>query len=166
MISGTSIAYLHLCHRKLWLSANGIRMENATANAYVEEGKLISENTYTRRADKWRELNLGHLKIDHYDPVSKIVREVKKSNKLEHAHVAQVKYYLYAMQQLGIAGATGLIEYPRQRKTTTVELSHEDVADIKGWEQEVRRISQLPNCPELVRKTYCKSCAFYDFCYT
>jgi len=66
MTSGTLISYLHLCHRKLWLHANGIRMEH-TSHA-VAEGKLIGENTYNRRAKKWKELDLQNLKIDHYDP--------------------------------------------------------------------------------------------------
>lgn len=165
MISGTQIVYYHLCHRKLWLATNGIRMENATNNAYVAEGKLIAETTYARRPSKWRELHLGHLKIDHYDPASRIVREVKKSAKLEYAHIAQVKYYLLALERLGIAGATGLIEYPRQRRTTAVVLTDGDRKVILGWEAEVERISQLPDCPELTKKGICKNCAFHDFCF-
>ncbi len=163
--SGTYIAYLHLCHRKLWLAANGIRMENATGNAHVEEGKLIGKTAYGRRAKKWKELNLGHLKIDHYDPAANMVREVKKSPKLEHAHVAQVKYYLYALGQRGIHGVGGTIEYPKQRRTTAVELTDADHREIEGWEAEVQRIVGLPTCPELVQKPYCKSCAFRDFCF-
>ncbi len=164
-ISSTHIAYLHLCHRKLWLHANGIRMENATNNAFVAEGKLIGETAYDRRPKKWKELNLGHLKIDHFDPQANTVREVKKSPKLEHAHIAQVKYYLYALEQRGVHGADGVIEYPKQRKSTTVELTDADRKDIKEWEAEIERIIGLPACPELVRKPYCKSCAFRDFCY-
>ena len=163
--SGTYIAYLHLCHRKLWLAANGIRMENATNNAYVEEGKLIAETTYQRRSKKWKELNLGNVKIDHFDPSANMVREVKKSPKLEHAHVAQVKYYLYALEQRGVSGAGGTIEYPKQRKTTTVELTEADRLEIKQWEAEIERITGLPVCPQLVKKPYCKRCAFSDFCY-
>ena len=43
--TATHIAYYHLCHRKLWLVCNGIRMENNTDNTYVEMGKLISDAT-------------------------------------------------------------------------------------------------------------------------
>ena len=62
-----------------------------------------------------------------------VVREVKKSAKLEHVHVAQVKYYLYALELRGVRDATGLIEYPTQRKTTAVELTAEDRRDIAGY---------------------------------
>lgn len=165
MTSGTQIAYLHLCHRKLWLHANGMRMENATGNAYVEEGKLIGETTYQRRPSRWRELDLGSLKIDHYDPQTNLLREVKKSPKLEHAHIAQVKYYLFALEQRGVVGARGVIEYPKQRRTTEVVLTEADRADIRGWEAEIERIVSLPVCPELVKKSYCRNCAFRDFCF-
>ncbi len=164
-ITGTYITYLHLCHRKLWLSANGIRMENATNNIYVEEGKLISETTYDRRAQKWKELDLGNVKIDHYDPTTNTIREVKKSHKLEHVHIAQVKYYIYQMELHGVIGAKALIEYPKQKRTTKVQLSDADRADILEWEKEVARITELNNCPELVKKSYCRSCAYFEFCF-
>lgn len=161
--SGTLISYLHLCHRKLWLHHHHIRMEHNSAA--VAEGKLIGETTYQRRAQKWKELNLGNTKIDHYDPNNNQIREVKKSSKLEHVHIAQVKYYIYSLKKRGIAGATGIIEYPKQRKTRTVELTESDEQEIQGWEAEIERIINLPTCPDLVKKSYCKNCAFYDFCF-
>jgi CRISPR-associated exonuclease Cas4 len=163
MTSASHLTYYLLCHRKLWLHHRGMRMEDNSAA--VAEGKLIGENSYTRRATRWQELNLGHLKIDHYDPRANVVREVKKSNKLEHVHIAQVKYYLLALEQKGLAKATGLIEYPQQRKTTTVTLSAEDRTTIAGWEAEIERIIALPDCPPLVKKGICRNCAFYDFCF-
>lgn len=161
--SATLITYLHLCHRKLWLHARHIRMEHNSE--MVAEGKLIGETTYQRRANKWKELNLGNSKIDHYDPKTNTIREVKKSAKLEHSHVAQVQYYLYELEKRGIYGATGLIEYPKQRKTTEVILNEEKRKEVQGWEAEVRRIVGLEKCPDLVKKPYCRSCSFYDFCF-
>ncbi|MEM9991941.1 MAG: CRISPR-associated protein Cas4 [Bacteroidota bacterium] len=165
LVSGTQIAYYHLCHRKVWLHTRHIRMENATSNRHVEEGKLLGDTTYNRRPQKWRELDLGVVKIDHFDTSTNTIREIKKSPKLEHAHVAQVQYYLYVLEQRGISGATGIIEYPRQRKTTSVILDAVAKKDIQGWLSEIKRISQLPECPKMVRKSYCKQCAFYDFCF-
>jgi len=166
MIPGTQISYYHLCRRKVWLHHNQIRMENATANAFVEEGKHIDETTYARRPQKWRELNLEYLKIDHYDPTENLIREVKKSPKLEHAHVAQVKYYLYALEMRGVTGAGGIIEYPKHRKTTKIDpLTDSDRKEIEGWIAEIERITSLASCPSLVKKGYCRNCAFYDFCF-
>lgn len=164
-IGGTHITYYHLCHRKLWLYAQEIRMENSSQNQYVADGKLLSETTYNRRPQKWRELNLGNVKIDHFDAKNKVVREVKRSPKLEHVHVAQVQYYLYVLAQRGTENATGSIEYPKQRKTTTVELTAAKRKEVEGWLAEIERIKNLDQCPPLVRKSYCKRCAYFDFCF-
>ncbi|MCL5459918.1 CRISPR-associated protein Cas4, partial [Loigolactobacillus coryniformis] len=87
---GTHIAYLHTCHRKLWLFANGIQMEHTSDK--VGEGKLIAETTFLDRARKYTELAIDGIKIDFYDAKSKVIHEVKKSDKVEHAHLAQVNY--------------------------------------------------------------------------
>lgn len=163
IVTASHIIYYHLCHRKLWLHANGINMEH-TSHA-VAEGKLIAETTYSRRAQKWKELNLGNLKIDHYDPATNTIREVKKSSKLEFAHIAQVKYYIYSLAKRGIPDAKGIIEYPKQRKTTSIELTPADEKEIQQWETQVEQIVQASSCPELIEKSYCRNCAFRDFCF-
>ena len=132
----------------------------------VHHGKLISETSYSRRPSRWRELDLGHIKIDHFDPETNTVREVKKSSKLERAHIAQVKYYLYVLEQNGMENVRGLIEYPKQRKTKQVELTDQDRAEIPKWETEIKEIIARTACPPLVKKSFCKTCAFYEFCYT
>lgn len=162
-ISATHVSYYHLCHRKLWLFHRDIKMEQ-TSEA-VGEGKLIEQQSYTRRATRWRELDLGFLKIDHFDASARVVREVKKSPKLERAHVAQVQYYLRVLERAGIGGVRGVIEYPKQRRRREVELTEEVRREIEGWEAEIERIVGLERCPERVRKGYCNTCAYYDFCF-
>ena len=89
MTTGTQIHYYHLCKRKLWLFSNGIQMEQDSA--LVAEGKFIHETTYTKRADKYKELDFGYVKIDHYDGQNKVIHEVKKSNKLEFVMFSVVR---------------------------------------------------------------------------
>lgn len=60
-ITGTHIAYYHVCHRKLWLFANGINMEH-TSDA-VSEGKLIGETSYRGRAEKFTEIEIDGVII-------------------------------------------------------------------------------------------------------
>jgi len=163
MFSASHITYYHLCHRKLWLHHQGMRMEDNSSA--VAEGQLIGENTYQRRSKKWKELSLDGLKIDHYDPKENKIREVKKSPKLELAHIAQVKFYLYALEQRGIKNAGGRIEYPKQKRNREVQLSEEDRQQIKEWIKTIQQIVAQPDCPDLIEKTYCKNCAFRDFCY-
>lgn len=65
MVTGTQIACLHLCHRKLWLFAHGINMEQSSE--LVAEGKFIDEHSYPQRAARWQALEIEGIKIDHYD---------------------------------------------------------------------------------------------------
>jgi CRISPR-associated exonuclease Cas4 len=162
--SASHLTYLLLCHRKLWLHHRQIRMEDNSSDVAV--GKLIDQSTYSRRPKKWTQLSLDNIKIDHFDAKERVVKETKKSPKLEHAHVAQLKYYLYALERRGVNGVTGLLEYPAQRRTKTIELTKEDrELTIPGWEAEITRITELEACPPLVKKAYCRNCAFYDFCF-
>lgn len=138
-------------------------MEDNSAAVY--EGKQIGEHSYQQRAKRWQELAVGSIKIDHFDFRERRVREIKKSPKLEHAHIAQVKYYLYVLEQHGIACAGGVIEYPKQRKTTHVSLTEEDRLQIAIWLEDIASIVEQPDCPTLRRKSYCSTCAFHDFCF-
>lgn len=163
-MTGTHIAYLKLCHRKLWLFHHKIEMEQFSE--LVAEGRLIGETSYPQRAERWQELQIEGIKIDHYDAVRGIVREVKKSNKKEEAHIAQVKYYLYVLRRNGIVANEGLIEYPKLRITERVTLSPDEMDKVAHWEKEVEAIVSRKECPPVIDKPMCKQCAYYDFCYT
>ena len=163
MYSASHLTYLLLCPRKLWLHHHQLRLEDNSAD--VAMGKLIERTHYRRRSDRWRQLDLGALKIDHYDPAARLVREVKKSAKLEHVHVAQVKYYLYYLEQRGVHDPSGLIEYPSQRRTTSVELTDQDRKHtIPDWERAISEVTS-GTCPPVARKPICRRCAFRDFCF-
>jgi CRISPR-associated exonuclease Cas4 len=160
--TGTQINYYHICHRKLGLFANGMQMEHTSD--LVTEGKLIAETTYPQRAAKYRELDLGFIKIDHYDAMNKIVREVKKSKKMEAAHSAQLKYYLWVLEQSGVDGVSGVLEYPKLRRTEEVWLSDLDREEILSWILGVESVL-CGTCPKVIDKPICNRCSYADFCY-
>jgi len=162
-ITATHINYYHICHRKLWLFANGINMEHTSD--IVTEGKLIGENTYTDRAAKYTELQLDGVKIDYYDARNKVVHEIKKSDKMEAAHEAQVKYYLYKLKLYGIDGATGILEYPTLRHTSQIMLNDDDVVSIEKWEGDIMEIISREEMPGVIDKPVCKRCSYFEFCY-
>ena len=162
-VTATLINIYHVCHRELWLHANEVRMEHTSDVVY--EGKLIGENTYTQRSDKYTEVEFDGIKIDYYDAKNKVVHEIKKSDKIEVAHRAQVKYYLWVLERNGIEGATGILEYPKQRHTEKVELTDEDRVKIPEWIAEIERIIASDNCPKVINKPICKTCSYCDFCY-
>lgn len=132
----------------------------------VSEGKLIDETSYGERADKFTEIEVDGVKIDYYDARRRKVHEIKKSASIEQAHIAQVQFYLYKLLQIGIVGATGVIEYPKLKQREDVRcLTETDVKKIKTWETHVQEIVALRACPEVIRAKICKRCSYHDFCY-
>ena len=164
MITPTHINYYHLCHRKLWLFDKGIQMEHTSEQVY--EGKLTGELSYQDRSQKYSELDLGNAKIDYYDAANRVVHEVKHSNKVENAHIAQVKYYLYLLVQHGIEGPKGILEYPRLRQRQEVQLTEDDVVEIEQWLKHADKILAEPTPPPVINKQICKKCSYFDFCYS
>lgn len=161
-VTATLINLYHVCKRELWLHANEIRMEHTSD--IVTEGRLIGESTYQYRNEKYKEIQIGSIKIDFYDPKEKVIHEVKKSDKIEDAHIMQVKYYIYILEQNDIEGAKGLIEYPKMRSTTEVILTD---TDRKYFDKLIPEITTLieGDCPPTINKPYCKKCSYYEFCY-
>ena len=162
-INGTHINYYFSCHRQLWLFANNIQMEHSSDA--VSEGKLIHETTYPQRSSKYEEIQIEGIKIDFYDVKNKVVHEIKKSTKLHEAHVWQLKYYIYILEKNGIKGASGILEYPKERKTEEVLLSTVDIERIKEIENDINKIINSEKIPKLEKKSRCKNCSYYDFCF-
>lgn len=163
-ITGTHFNYYFHCHRQLWLFANGINMESTSELVY--EGRLLHETSYPRRSEKYQEIELDGIKIDYYDPKSREVHEIKKSDRHEEAHEWQVKYYLYVLEQNGVVGATGLLEYPKLHKTSEVLLSTPDRETIKEMLVKIEAVIQAEHCPAPITKPRCKNCSYFDFCWS
>ena len=163
-INATLINLYNVCQRELWLHANGIRFEHTSD--LVLEGKLIHEDSYPQRSEKYEEIELDGITVDYYDAKSKVIHEIKKSNKVEKAHEWQVKYYLYVFEQNGIEGVTGLLEYPVLRKTQPVILSDLDREKIEAMKKDIEKIVSDENCPPLIQKSLCRNCSYFEFCYS
>lgn len=162
-ITGTQINYYFICNRKLWLFANNIQMEH-THDA-VAEGNIIHETAYPQRSTKYEEVAIEGIKIDFYDAKNKVVHEIKKSSKLHEAHIWQVKYYIYVLHRNGVEGVSGVLEYPKERKTEEVFLSTIDIEQIIEIEKEIDSIIESIKAPAIIKKSRCKQCSYYDFCF-
>lgn len=162
-VSGTQVAYYHICHRKLWLFTNHIALEQASE--LVADGRFIGESTYERRPERYTQVEIEGIKIDFYDAKEHVVHETKRSDRMEPAHIAQLKYYMYILEKNSIPVRYGILEYPKLRTTSQVELNDEDRKNIPNWIADIERITALPECPEVIRQPFCKHCAYYDFCY-
>ncbi|MCU7694501.1 CRISPR-associated protein Cas4 [Haoranjiania flava] len=170
-LTATHINYYIVCHRKLWLFANGINMEHTSEVVY--DGKLLHETSYPQRAERNEEVKLsadyGGIQltgqIDFYDVKNKTIHETKRSDKVEEAHEWQLKFYIWLLELNGIAGVQGKNEYPKLRSTQEVSLSDDDRTFLKELLPKITELVQSGNCPPRINAKICKSCSYYELCY-
>lgn len=158
-VSGTEFNYYHICKRKLWLFSHDIQMEQESDNVFL--GKLIHEHSYQR--EKKEVLIDGVIRIDFLD--DKAVHEVKKSNRMEESHIGQVLYYIYCLRQKGVDIKKGIINYPKLRRTTEVELTPEKEIEIRETIDKIEEIKVMQQSPDILNSRICKKCGYEEFCY-
>ena len=163
-ITGTHFNYFQVCKRKLWLFASGITFEHTSDLVY--DGNLIHEDSYRQRSAKYEEIELEGIKVDYYDFKNRVIHEIKRSNKVERAHLWQLKYYIYVFEQNGIQGVSGILEYPALRKKETVYLSDVDRDVIQEMISNIHSVIDNDVCPPLEVKGICKNCSYLDFCFS
>ena len=60
---------------------------------------------------------------------------------------------------------SGILEYPTLRKTMPVYLSDIDKEYICECIENIIQIADRAFCPPLERRSVCKNCSYYEFCY-
>ena len=171
IINATLINIFRVCPRECWLHANQINMEQTSD--MVSDGKIIEEESYLQRSERQSQLELSYDyngislsgKIDYFNVAQKVIHETKRSNKVEDAHVWQVKFYLWLLKLNTIEAAGGVIEYPKLRLTEKVVLTDDDIDYLGHLVFEIRDLVQSDVCPPAINAKICKSCSYYDFCY-
>jgi CRISPR-associated exonuclease Cas4 len=157
---GTQVAYFMICKRKLWLFTKGVSMEHTSDR--VSLGKLWDEKSFKGK-EGFRDENVSIDFLTTGEGV--VVHEVKLSKALEEAHILQVKYYLYYMKNKGVKISHGVIHYPRARTVIKVELTEKDEKSIGRVLGEMEDLLSSERAPEVINKSYCKKCAYFEFCY-
>ena len=157
-ITGTMINYYFVCNRQLWYFSHQVQMEHNSE--LVELGKITHEKSFTRE-DK--EVQIGPIKIDFIDSKG-VIHEVKKSPKMEKAHIWQLKYYLYYLKKQGIENITGELNYPILRQKEVVYLEETDIEYIEKLLYDILNVVQ-GEIPEAINKGRCKSCSYFELCY-
>lgn len=159
LLSGLHVQYYIVCKRKLWLYAKNINL--APENDKVMEGAVLHERAYRRI--KERDLRIDNqIQIDAMD--KHYVREVKNSSKMSEADRWQLLFYLYELRKRGV-DKKGLIQYTKEKKTEEIELTKEDIGKLEKMVDEIELIINQTRPPKFVKKRYCRSCAYHDFCF-
>lgn len=162
-VGGTHINYYFICRRKLWLYARGVTMESGSD--LVDHGRLVHERSYPERRERYRELQIGGAKIDFFDPEERIIHELKKSSSFEEAHVWQLKFYIRLLEQNGVQGVRGILEFPMERRLRRVKLTGKDRAELERIETDIRLTIEQGRAPKRKQKVACRNCAYFDFCW-
>ncbi|MBC9929882.1 CRISPR-associated protein Cas4 [Chitinophaga qingshengii] len=170
-VNATLINLYHICQREMWFHTHGINMEHNSDIVY--DGKLLHETSYPQRPEKYCEIELsahfGQIKltgkIDFYDAQERIIHEIKRSNKAETAHEWQVKFYIWLLQLNDILNASAILEYPKIRTLSTIQLTSDDIIYLQTVIQKIACLQQSNQCPKTIQSKICKSCSYFDLCY-
>lgn len=159
--TGTQINYYFVCKRKLWFFSHNMELESDSD--LVLMGRLLHENSYKRQSMK--EVEIDRIKIDFIEK-SKEIHEIKRSRKIEDAHVYQLLYYLYFLKRSAKVEARGVLNYPLLRKKVNVKLTAEKEKELENILISVRSIVNKDTPPDAEWKSYCKNCAYRELCWS
>lgn len=174
-ITGTHLNYYFHCHRQLWLFAHNVQMEQESEAAKI--GKLISETTYEREKhevafETHAEADFSSsIKLDFIDHHNGVVHEVKKSKSFEKAHEWQVLHYIYTLKSMGILKEngdpySGELDYPLQRQKVNILLTPEKETKLVETIHAIQNIVDSDLIPQRIEKNICRSCSYYELCWS
>ncbi len=161
-ITGTLIQSYKICRRQTWLMAHQIVPDQE--NQYIEIGRLIDEESYSREKKK---VHLENVVLDFVtsDDGDVIVGEVKKSSRAQDSARMQLAFYLQKLKQSGL-DAKGILMFPEERKRVVVELTPELEKELEEMTDEIQKIilQELPPPPKKIG--FCKNCGYKEFCWS
>jgi CRISPR-associated exonuclease Cas4 len=171
-IGGTEMHYFVLCPRKLWWFSHGLEQEHSGGASStggqenVALGTLLHEGSYPDK--KRKDLLIDDLiRLDFTDAGA--VHEVKKSKggaRAERATLYQLLYYLYYLKHEKGIQTSGVIDYPKERRRQTVELTPEREAEIETLIAQLAETRELPTPPDVPEPmNICRKCAYQELCW-
>lgn len=160
MVNGNLVQSYVICPRQAWLFSRNLIPDQQ--HPFIELGRLIDSESYKRDRKKIHFENLV-LDIIKTDGPNIIVGEVKKSSKAAHRGKVQLLFYLYRLKERGVE-AKGMLFYPEERKREPVELTSEEENKIVKLIGEIEELISKEKPPPFHKISYCKKCAFKEFC--
>ena len=157
--TGTQINYYFVCQRKLWFFSKQIEMEKSSGLVLL--GKILHNDSYPRQKKEY--LIDGNIVIDFVK--NEVIHEIKRSNKMEQAHIFQMLYYLYYLKGKGLEKLKGVINYPLLRNKVNVELTNDKEKELEEVLRNIQKILEHDNPPKLKKMRHCRSCSYYELCW-
>lgn len=160
-INGNLINAFFICKRKFWLYARQFNPDPETDLLIL--GRIISENTYSRGK---KELFLDGVKIDLVRKLDKSIAicEIKKSSKGLEAAKMQLAFYLLNFRKKGI-NVKGEILIPKEKKIIALDLDEKTEKLLYDATKNMQEIAKQDTPPPAIKTSFCRRCAFVEFCY-
>lgn len=152
--------YFH-CKRQCYLFGNRMNLEDNSEE--VEIGKAIHEE----RAEQINtEIAIENIRLDKL--TAEYLTEVKKSDADVEAAKWQLMFYLKVLKEKGIQ-RKGKLEFVEKnkgnKKTIILELTEDEEKKLQQYIQEIEELLTQEEIPEVLNKSQCKKCAYYEYCY-
>ncbi|MCD6131057.1 MAG: CRISPR-associated protein Cas4 [Candidatus Hydrothermae bacterium] len=158
-ITATVFYSYHICHREAWFYYHGVSSNKD--HPLLSLGRYVHEDSYSREK---KEIFVDRsLKIDILR--DQLVAELKKSSRHQEAARMQLAYYLYYLKHKKGVECKGVLLFPKERKTEEVVLTAELENKIEDLLEEIKEVITRDKPPPRVKIRYCKTCAFYEFCF-
>lgn len=159
-VNGTLMNYYVHCQRQCYLHGNRINFEDNSED--VKIGKALHENKYEN--DRNSEIAIENIRIDKI--TKDYLVETKKSNADVEASKWQLLYYLYVLKCKGII-KKGKLEFiqKKDKKIIILELNTDIENEVKVKINKIEKLLSNEEIPKEQKKSHCKRCAYYDYCY-
>lgn len=161
-INGTIVNYYFHCKRQCYLHGNHLNLEDNSE--IVQIGKALHDEK--AKESKNTELSIENIKIDKL--TKEYLIEIKKSDADLVASRWQLLFYLKKLKEKGIQrkGKLEIIEKKKSnKKVEIVELTSEAEESLNQYLVDIDKLLAQDVIPQVLNKTSCKNCAYYEYCY-
>lgn len=162
-ITGTIINYYFHCKRQCYLFANKVNLEDNSEDVRI--GKVLHE--IRAKDNKESEIKYDNIVIDKVS--SKYIEEYKKSDSDTEAARMQLIFYLKQLSDKGITKDGKLIYNEKNKregnKSEIIKLNDGNIKKLNECIENIERLVNQENVPDVEQNKKCKRCAYYEYCY-
>ena len=160
-VNGTLINYYLHCKRQCYLHGNRMNLEDNSEQ--VKIGKALHEEKDEKSNT---EIALDNIRLDRL--TDEYLTEMKKSDADIEAAKWQLLFYLKVLKDKGII-RKGKLEFVEKGKSNKkimyFDLTEETEAELQKYIGEIEDLLEQSTVPNVLNKTQCKKCAYYEYCY-
>ncbi len=160
-VNGTLINYYYHCKRQCYLHGNRLNLEDNSEQ--VKIGRALHDEKNNKENT---EIALENIKLDKM--TDEYLTEMKKSDADVEAAKWQLLFYLKILKDKGII-RKGKLEFVEKGKGNSkilyFDLTEEEENKLQNTINEIEKLLDIPNIPEVLNKPKCKKCAYYEYCY-